>query len=267
MYVYYENAKFHIQRDSSIERTLFKQAIKKRIGRFLGKPYQQDPYLTLAYTLLKSIKSPTVVDVGTNIGTTVLPLAVKFPEAQFYAVEPHPIPASRFIQNCALNEVNQVQLVSTAIASKEHFATIHTCPTNSGGHRLTGFEGRKDLLPSSGIGSIQVPTKPLNTLFREWKIPRCDLLKIDTEGYEFFVLESLEESLDPEVISCAIVEFGPEGLRQTGKSGWDLVSLMLGKGYDCRILGTNQPIRKKEDLPYVPDFSVIDFVFQATSRA
>lgn len=259
MYLKYEEAYFKIGWQGSIDRWLIKQSIKKRIGKFLGKPYQLDTYLKFASQHLSH--SSIVVDVGSNIGTTVLPLAVKFPNAKFFAIEPHPIPAAKFINNCERNHVKNVSLVSTAIGLGSKMAQIYTCPTNSGGHRLTGFRGRKDIVSSTTFGPIKVPMKSLHDLFNDFEIEHCDLLKIDTEGYEIFVLESLKENLHPEIIPYVVAEMGPEGLRNAGKSPWELVSLMLKKGYICRILGTERVIENEEDVPLLPDFTVIDLLF------
>lgn len=260
MFIDYEGAKFNVGLKSSIEVDLIKSSIKRKIGRWIGKPYRPDPFLRYAKHLLSSGESGVVVDVGSNIGTTVLPLALKFPKTQFYALEPHPVPGSRFLKNCIRNKSENIELISVAISEDESIATIHTCPTNSGGHRLSGFKGRANIDPSK-TGAIRIPTKPLSTIFQESNIDYCTLLKIDTEGHEVVVLESLGEYLRPEIVRHAVVEYGPEGLRQMGKTGWDLVSLMLERGYQCQVLGSEALVEREEDVPYVADFSVTDFVF------
>ncbi|NGX59971.1 MAG: hypothetical protein KR126chlam3_01131 [Chlamydiae bacterium] len=158
-----------------------------------------------------------------------------------------------------------MHFISTAIGLGEKTAQIHTCPTNSGGHRLTGFDGREDIERIPTFGPIYVPMKPLSDLFNEFTIEKCDLLKIDTEGYEVFVLESLKNQLNPDKIKHIIVELGPEGLRSAGKSGWELILLMLKRGYICKILGTDESIECEKQVPHLPDFSVIDLVFSPSS--
>ena len=104
MYLKYEGADFKVGlRSGSMERHLIKQSIKKRIGKLIGKPYQLDSYLKFASKLLSRSPDGIIVDIGANIGTTVLPLAIKFSSAKFYAIEPHPVPAARFIENCERN--------------------------------------------------------------------------------------------------------------------------------------------------------------------
>lgn len=266
MHLKYEGAIFHINLQSSIERSLIKKAVKRRIGNWIGKPYRTDAYLQFARDNLALIEAPIVIDVGANIGTTVLPLAIQFPKAHFYAAEPHPLPSSRFLENCRSNQVQNVKLITAAIGMSNKMAQIHTCPTNSGGHRLTGFQGRKEIEAIPQFGSILVPLKPLTALFQECNIQHCDILKIDTEGYEVSVLNSLQDHLRPDIVTYVIAEFGPEGLRRAGVTGWDLVEPLLKRGYQCKILGTDHPITSEKDIPILPDFSVTDFIFSPANE-
>lgn len=261
MNVNYEGASFKCGINSSIERHLIKQSIKMRIAKLLKKNYPKDFYLDFTSKILSKKNSSIIVDVGSNIGTTVLPLAIKYPKAKFYSIEPHPLPASRFITNCEMNKVNNVTLISAAIGDKSELAYIHTCPNNSGGHRLTGFKGREDIEKLPCFGPIAVLLKPLEEIFDKFNIKQCDLLKIDTEGYEFYVLKSLKNYLQKKYVKYVVAEYGPEGMRKAKKSGWDLVSLMIENGYQCKIFGSDKLILSEKDVPKLADFTVTDFLF------
>ncbi len=260
MIVEYENVKFHVNSKSSIELHLIKQAIKKKIGKYLGKPYIKDDYLEYAKKVLSGKKKAVIVDVGSNIGTTVLPLAKLFPDATFYAVEAHPIPGSRFIKNCELNKINNVNLISCAVGQDNKMAQIYTCPTNSGGHRLLGFSGL-DVEKISTFGPILVPMVTLEKIFEQYNITHCDLLKIDTEGYECFIINFLGKYLNTKDIDCVVAEVGPEGLRKANCTPWQLVSIMKDKGFKCEMLDDKSKILAEKDLPLIPDFSVKDCIF------
>ena len=256
----YEGVDFFVSKNSSIERNLMKLSIKKKIGRLIGKPYRKDPYLLFSEEILKRIPKACIVDVGANIGTTVFPLARQFSKARFIAVEPHPLPAARFIQNCQLNHLSNVVLVNAAISPKSELVKIYTCPSNSGGHRITGFEGRQDVKPST-LDQVSVLSISLNSVFSCFSINYCDILKIDVEGFECQVLESLENLLTPSKFGAIIAEYGPEGLKKAGKTGWEMVKMMLNKGFQCHELSTQKPIRSEQEIPAVLDCAVTDFVF------
>lgn len=76
---------------------------------------------------------------------------------------------------------------------------------------MTGFVGRKEIEEAEVFGPIFVPIKTLKDIFSELEIQRCDLLKIDTEGYEVSVLKSLEDVLCPETIPYVVAEVGQRG--------------------------------------------------------
>ncbi len=262
MIVNYENAKFKVSHKHSIEFHLIKQAIKKKIGRWIGKPFIKDGYIDIVENLIDFKKSATILDVGCNIGTTVLPLAIRHPNAKFFAFEPHPIPGSRFIKNCELNDIDNVSFFSCAIGEDKNLAKIYTCPNNSGGHRLTGFEGRKDLEKcKKTFGPISIPVICLNEIFSEFDIKYCDLLKIDTEGYEFSVLKSLSQYLKPNLFGYIIAEMGPESFRAANTSGWEMISFMIKNGFKCKVLGSTKEIKSQKDVPVLKDCTVTDLLF------
>jgi len=262
MIINYENTRFKVRITSSIERMLIKQRIKQLIGRFINKPYHQDEYVRFATEILSSKSSGIVVDVGCNIGSTVIPLAKKFPHISFFAIEPHPIPSSRFIQNCELNDLQNVTLVSCAIANTPSFAQIHTCPNNSGGHRLMSFSHRTDLAKYSVFSNLNVPTHTLREIFEHFGITHCELLKVDTEGYETQVLQSLGDFLHPNHVKNIVTELGYEGLEDANSSAVELLHLTQEHSYSCKLLQTLVNISKPSDMPQLKRFEVKDLIFQ-----
>ena len=111
------------------------------------------------------------------------------------------------------------------------------------------------------FGPISVPMKPLRQIVEELGIIECDLLKVDTEGFETFVLRSLGEFLQPAKVKHIIAEIGEEGLKQAGTSKEELYSLGIGKGYSCEVLQGKKRVESEKALPDLPDFVVKDLHF------
>jgi len=261
MLIKYEGSKFHVNLKNSIEFHLFKLFIKKKIGKLIAKPYITDDYLKFAQKILNRNSSAIVVDVGCNIGTTVIPLAIKYPKATFYAIEPHPLASYRFIKNCEINDIENVKLISCAIGEENSLAKIWTCPNNSGGHRLTGFKGRKDLECFKTFEPISIPMKTLKEIFKNFNIKHCDILKIDTEGYETRILKSLENLLCPDNIKYIIAEIGSEGLEKAGSSITELFSIVKERKFKCMLLQDKKEIYSDKDIPILGNFIVKDLMF------
>ena len=263
MRISYEGVILEVDPSDWMHRALIKTAIKKRIGWLIGKPYRRDDYLTCAYRVLSDVTNPVVLDIGCNIGTTALPLARRFPTSKIIAVDAHPTALSRLLRNIQINRIQNVSIVAAAISDTGDMARIFTEPRNSGGNRLSGFEGRTDLAPFKTYDNINVPSLRLDKVAAEMNITHCDMLKIDVEGYELHVLKSLGSDLSPKNYSTVICEFGPEGLRSAGATGWDLVHLMRSHGYRCNNLHDGKAIETPDDVPLLPEFTVTDFLFQA----
>ncbi len=81
------------------------------------------------------------------------------------------------------------------------------------------------------VGKIQTTT--LRKVIEEEEITKVDFLKIDTEGYDLFVLQGFPwEELLPSVILC---EFEDNKTRILGYSYRDLGDYLVEKGYDVYL--------------------------------
>jgi FkbM family methyltransferase len=258
----HEGIKLKVDPADSYHRIFIKAAVKRRIGRFIGHHYRTDDYLLLAYRTLQTVKNPVVVDVGCNIGTTVLPLASRFPEGTFVAIDAHPIPLARMIENVRLNKLKNVGVVAAGISDEGKMTRIYTCPFNSGAHRLSGFEGRADVAAAGpNYDNITVAVLSLREVMLAHNVDRCDLLKIDVEGFELRVLKSLRDWLCPQRIPSIVCEWGAECSRAVGSTGWGMVAFMRRLGYQCRDLHSGSPIQTEADIPDLDDFTTTDFLF------
>lgn len=239
----------------SVSRLIFRQNLKKKFGKLLGKPYVADPYLSFAFNLFSPTSSPIIIDIGANIGTTVLPLAKHTPGATIYAVEPHPECLAKLLHNKKLNKLHQVKIISTAIGKKSEFSLMKSEPSNDGGHHLITDRNQSD------FNEFSVITKSLRDLFLSFNITHCDLLKIDVEGSDFQVVESLGELLQPQTVKNLVIEYNIEKLSRKGITGWDIVSYGITRGYNCCLLNNFFPIKAKEDIPLIDDGNILDFLF------
>jgi len=265
MKIRYEGVVLDIDPRDWYHRTLLRRRGKQAFGRFIGRPYVTEDYLRIAAGILSRTPSGVVIDVGCNMGATALPLAQRFPLATIVAIDAHPGAGSAFLRNRRLNGLTNVHFVAAAIGDGAGLAEIHSCPTNSGGHRLTGFDGRADVSLGSRETAV-VPVIRLDSLWERFGLKDCTVLKVDTEGYEVSVLRSAGDQLTPSRIHHVICEYGPEGLRSAGFNGADLVELMTKAGYQGADLHSGVPLHSASDVPDLPDFHVTDWWWSLPSR-
>ena len=141
--------------------------------------YWIDPNGRIAdYNFIKSYlkKSNTYIDVGANIGTTLIPAAKVVREGNAIGFEPHPKIFSNLKENIKLNNLsNKVELHNCALGNKRGELNFTS---------LRNDDSNKIIVSGKGIS---VPVNLLNDFAT--KYDNIDLLKIDVEGYEKFVIE------------------------------------------------------------------------------
>jgi FkbM family methyltransferase len=126
----------------------------------------------------------TVIDVGANIGSITLALANAVgPAGHVLSIEPHPRLFMSLKANIARNNVFHVEAINCALGQTEAIL----CLTDR-------REDDQNAVVSGGnmTDALEVPIRPLDSLAPPGPI---ELLKIDVEGYEYFVLKGATQSL------------------------------------------------------------------------
>lgn len=127
-------------------------------------------------------KQCNIVDIGAQSGLYSL-YAKYLPNATFYSFEPFPLTYKLLNENLKINNITNVKTYDIAISDKTGTATLNTCISHNGLHTLG-----KNPLRFNDIKAIEVKTDTLDNLFYENNIP-INYLKIDTEGYEYYILK------------------------------------------------------------------------------
>jgi FkbM family methyltransferase len=148
---------------------------------------------------LASCASPTLLDIGANIGLLTLNVLAETPAARIFACEPSPTSVATLAETLAVNRLeDRVTLVREAFSRENGVAefTVHEAWTSS----ADGFlhTGRM-----AGGTSVQVKTRRVDDWWVEAGRPKLDVVKIDTEGSELWILQGAEMLLR----ECAPVLF------------------------------------------------------------
>ena len=177
----------------------------------------------LFFEAAQKYDNPVVLDIGAATGSfSLLPL---FHPAEIWAFEPHPQLYSILQSNVRLNKLEHcVHISQHAISNKVGTATLYTASIP---HRF-GFSNLGRPLPEYMGKRIDFPvvTATIDSL----KLDRVDMIKIDTEGCERFVLEGGEETIrrcHPEIL----MEYTNIRTRYFGYEPSELTDLLKQWGY------------------------------------
>jgi FkbM family methyltransferase len=161
-----------------------------------------------------------VIDVGANIGAFAVTAARAAANGRVYAFEPEPDNFALLCGNVRRNGCRNVTLVQAAVTDVPGEVALSLSPGNASGHSVRRNHG--------GPGLV-VPAVALVGLLDEYRIARCDFLKLDCEGAEYDILYGLPRELFPRIRRLALeYHAGPEQKRAKGD---ELVAFLRGVGY------------------------------------
>ena len=167
-----------------------------------------------------------MVDVGACHGAMAAPLLARGWHAEL--LEPDPAARQVLERNLAAHAA-QIHVHALAAGSRSAEAVEFHQAAIQG---LSGF-GESPFGASAAV--LTVPCVTLEDFLAQRKITVVDLLKIDAEGYDFDVLESLDfHAVKPELI---LVEYGMHFARQTLAVVNRAIADMAARGYGALVFG------------------------------
>ncbi len=164
-----------------------------------------------------------VMDIGCNIGATLLPLAAATnPGGKTYGFEPDPENFAACAANIELNGLTGIELVPLALGDRRGTAALRKVASrNPAANRLVN---------ETRPGDIMVRTVTLDEFVAERGLHRLDLIKIDVEGYELNVCRGAAATLR-RFKPTLFVEVLDQHLRSQGASAEELLEFLRGLGY------------------------------------
>lgn len=139
------------------------------------------------YSFKSEKDSPLVIDIGGHIGISVLYFKSLYPNCKIVVFEPNPLSFEVLIENIQINGLKGVKPINMAISSQNGMSNFYIEKTNQGWYSNSSF------LVNSWDGKqrtklIEVECTRLDNYIDE--SDTIDMLKIDTEGSEFKILNS-----------------------------------------------------------------------------
>lgn len=138
----------------------------------------------LKYPLPSEAK--TIVDLGANIGMSSLFWSMQYPDARIEAVEMVAANAERCRKLFEKNQIN-ANVTQAAVAASDGVMQYQANDSHTCNH-LQVF----DDIPAVASRLVSVQTYSLASLLEKLSLQQVDILKVDIEGAESFLLQTVE---------------------------------------------------------------------------
>lgn len=173
--------------------------------------------------LLKNIaniqNAEVILDVGANVGFFSMLCRELYPDSKIYAFEPVPKTFSCLEKN--FKDDDKTKIFNLALSDYT-------------GKGKMNFNEENSLISSlSNDGNVDVEITTLDYFCKDKKINKIDILKIDTEGFEDFVLKGAQNTLSK--VKYIIMEITIENNKNYTVSS--LFKLLSAENFDFQILG------------------------------
>lgn len=207
---------------------------------------QKDGYEKTTITEIKKLlkNGMNVINIGANVGYLTLICAKEVgKKGKVFAIEPYPKNVEFLQKNIVANGYTNVEVFPYAVSNKSGKTSLWLKPSGT-----WHFISTKKI---EGLEKIEVTTITIDDLLNDRKM-RPDLVVIDAEGSEKFILEGMKHTIQENPDLNIIMEFNPFALEAAGTNAESLLDLIKELGFSIYIMDENthniRPATKEETL-------------------
>ena len=137
------------------------------------------------HMLEKLCQTPVIIDIGAHIGLVSIYIAKKITGAMIYSYEPFPENYELLRRNIEINGLSHtIKPFNKAVFNKKGRKKLYFRRRYNAGCTLLGENNKES-------ESIFVDCTTVRDIFETNKIKTCDLLKVDCEGADYYILKSI----------------------------------------------------------------------------
>jgi FkbM family methyltransferase len=172
-------------------------------------------------------KGDTFLDIGANIGLFSLYASKVIGDLGLtYAFEPTPNTFQRLLENISINNCKNIIPVNIGLSNKNMVVDFNV---SEDGHDAWNSIVKLDQLQN--WSSIKVNVETLDSFIKKYSIRKVDLIKLDVEGWEKFVLEGGEQLLRQSDTTVLLIEFTEDNAFKAGYYCGELFDYVESLGY------------------------------------
>ena len=186
-----------------------------------------------------------IIDVGVNLGATLMNFARCSPTGVIIGFEPDEKNFRKAERNLDLNNFGNVELYRNGLGAETATVKLFKVnPANQGMNRI--FDDRETSIEKD-LAYEKIEIIRLDDFVNEHQVDRIDLIKIDVEGYEFKVLQGAEQSL-LRYRPILFIELDDENLKAQNDSAELLISFLKKIGYTIYRADNKQEVKLNSEF-------------------
>jgi len=184
-------------------RLLFELSLRG-LGLLNAEDEQASGELFLIDQLLSQLPAPVVLDVGANQGRYSTMVRQRISSSAVWAFEPHP---ATFRHLAAASKTFAFQAVPCGMGNTVGSFNLYDRQSGDGTEHASLYRDVIEGIHARDAVSVEVVVTTIDSFMAEQGISEIGLLKIDTEGHEYQVLQGAQKTLEAGKIAMIQIEF------------------------------------------------------------
>jgi FkbM family methyltransferase len=176
------NRRWSLRRPVQLRLQALGQTFRCEIGDYSQLHVLREVFLAEDYRVDDLPPPATILDLGSNMGASLIYFRLRYPQARIIGVEVDPLVFPTLQRNVA--PFTGIELANVGVAGESGEATLFHNEQSWASSLKPIWETKTQLT---------VPTRSLEDLLDDFDLPAVDLVKIDVEGAEWDVLSSFRQ--------------------------------------------------------------------------
>ncbi|MBX7206352.1 MAG: FkbM family methyltransferase [Bacteroidia bacterium] len=250
--------RFNISSTVSINNEQFKIPVHNGVG--FGNRGHTEPWLDKIFNqLLRGNSDYLFIDVGVNLGQTLLKVKSVQPDIMYFGIEPSPTCVNYVNALIKLNHIKNTQLICGGLADRNDIAV------------LEGFSN-EDTRSTLKSGSLEGTGQPVKTFIPTFTLDKLSklmnlqnrkvIIKIDVERFEYFVLAGASEFIS-QIKPLIICEVLPDmGKQEYIDEQAHLFQLLSNLGYVVERINANSHLTRVFSFSNNNNWQDTEYIFR-----
>jgi FkbM family methyltransferase len=197
---------------------------------------------------------PVFVDIGANIGQTLLEIFATHPDARYIGFEPILACAAYLTRVIQANEWETATILASALAADEGVTALYRHSGSITDPCATIFE---DLRPGRKFDNNWIPILRFDAVREKLKLNHIDLVKIDVEGAELDVITGMEDTLNsirPIVLCEVLFSASAATILTSTRRNEELMRRLIMARYTVWQLLKSEDLKEVQSIRPVAEF-------------